>query len=222
MPAVTPGLNGKVAWACLDFGSKTPLGMLYLFNTNYAGGISSTDQFNLYYADSPAVALPAQPAKATYATTGLTPQADYNFSSGGWTLFNTAGPLTATKAGITSFNLPGVSTRYLAIEILSNQGDTNSGGRVGFDEIAVTVAPPTRDNDGMPDDFELAHTQPPSATALNPGDDLENSGAGDGLTNLQEYQLGTNPLLADTDGDGLQGWSRGCRSRQPSADRSAQ
>lgn len=95
--AVTPGLNAKVAWACLDFGSKKPLGILDLLNTNYSGGLSSTDQFNLCYADSPATPLPAQPAKATYATTGITPQADCNFS-GGWTLFNTAGPLTATKA----------------------------------------------------------------------------------------------------------------------------
>ena len=196
---VTPGLNGKVAWACLDFGSKTPLGMLYLFNTNYGGGTSSTDQFNLYFADSPAIPLPAQPAKGTYATTGLTPQADHNFSGGGWTLFNTAAPLAATKAGITSLNLPGVSARYLAIEILSNQGDTNSGGRAGFDEIAITAAPPDTDNDGMPDAFELAHTIPPSTTTLAPAVDIEP----DGLTNLQEYVRGTNPLLADTDSDGL-------------------
>ena len=59
------------------------------------------------------------------------------------------------------------------------------------------------DYDGMPDSFELANTNPPSATALNPGDDLENGGVGDGLTNLQEYQLGTNPTLKDTDGDGF-------------------
>lgn len=196
---VTPGLNGKVAWACLDFGSKTPLGMLYLFNTNYGGGISSTDQFNLYYADSPAVALPAQPAKGTYATTGLTPQADYNFSGGGWTLFNTAGPLTATKAGITSLNLPGVSARYLAIEIISNQGDSFGGGRVGFDEIAITAAPPDSDTDGLPDAYELANTDPSSATALNPTIDYEP----DGLTTWQEYVLGTNPNDPDTDDDNL-------------------
>ncbi|HSP42276.1 MAG TPA: sialate O-acetylesterase, partial [Luteolibacter sp.] len=199
---VTPGLNGKVAWACLDFGSKTPLGYLYLFNTNYSGGVSGTDQFNLYYADSPAVALPAQPAKGTYSTSGLSPQGDYNFAGSGWTKFNPA-PLNATQADVTAINLPGVSARYLAIEILSNQGDSSGGGRVGFDEIAVTAAPLDSDGDGMPDDFELAYTTPPSATALDPNGDPENGGLGDGLTNLQEYQLGTNPLLADTDGDGL-------------------
>lgn len=196
---VTPGLNGKAAWACLDFGAKTPLGMLYLFNTNYGGGISSTDQFNLYYADSPAVALPAQPAKGTYATTGLTPQADYNFSGDGWTLFNTTGPLTATKAGVTSLNLPGVSARYLAIEILSNQGDTFGGGRVGWDEIAITAAPPDVDIDGLPDAYELANTDPASATALDPAIDYEP----DGLTTWQEYVIGTDPNDPDTDGDNL-------------------
>jgi hypothetical protein len=196
---VTPGLNGKVAWACLDFGSKKGLGMLYLFNTNYSGGLSSTDQFNLYYADSPAVALPAQPAKGTYSTTGLTPQGDYNFAGVGWTLLNTAGPLNASKAGISSHNLPGVSARYLAIEILSNQGDASGGGRVGFDEIAVTAAPPDQDGDKLPDEYEMANTEPPSATALDPAIDYEP----DGLTTWQEYVIGTDPNDPDTDEDTL-------------------
>jgi hypothetical protein len=44
------------------------------------------------------------------------------------------------------------------------------------------------DLDGMPDTFELAHTSPPDATALVPGDDLEHGGTGDGLTNWEEFQ----------------------------------
>jgi hypothetical protein len=55
------------------------------------------------------------------------------------------------------------------------------------------------DGDGLPDDYELAHTTPPSPTALNPGDDLDH----DGLTNMREFQLGTDPNKLDTDGDGL-------------------
>jgi len=56
------------------------------------------------------------------------------------------------------------------------------------------------DGDGMPDSYELLYTNPPSGTALNAGDDLEP----DGLTNLQEYQTGTDPTNPDTDGDTLQ------------------
>jgi alpha-galactosidase len=56
------------------------------------------------------------------------------------------------------------------------------------------------DGDGMPDDYELAHTDPPSPMALNAGDDLEP----DGLTNLQEYEIGADPTNADTDDDTLQ------------------
>jgi autotransporter-associated beta strand protein len=59
------------------------------------------------------------------------------------------------------------------------------------------------DTDGLPDWWELLHTDPSSATSLDPDDDPENGGLGDGLTNLQEYQLGTDPNKADTDDDGL-------------------
>ena len=55
------------------------------------------------------------------------------------------------------------------------------------------------DNDGLPDSFELAYTSPSSATSMVPGNDDDS----DGLTNLQEYQLGTIPNNPDTDGDTL-------------------
>ncbi len=55
------------------------------------------------------------------------------------------------------------------------------------------------DGDGLPDAYELLHTSPPSPTAMNPGDDLEP----DGLTNIEEYQIGTDPNDPDTDDDTL-------------------
>jgi hypothetical protein len=61
------------------------------------------------------------------------------------------------------------------------------------------------DLDGLPDAWETAHS-------LNPNDDTGDNGALgdpdiDGLTNLQEYTLGTDPQNDDTDGDGmLDGW----------------
>ena len=46
------------------------------------------------------------------------------------------------------------------------------------------------DNDGIPDDFELQHGLDP----LDPGDaNVDNDG--DGLSNLEEYLLGRNPVV---------------------------
>jgi hypothetical protein len=52
------------------------------------------------------------------------------------------------------------------------------------------------DSNGLADWWEIRYF---GAIGQNPSADPD----GDGLTNLQEYQAGTNPLLADTDGDGL-------------------
>jgi hypothetical protein len=84
------------------------------------------------------VALPSRPNPGAYSVTGLTPQGDYDFSSGGWTKFNTTGTLSAPKAGNSIVDLSGVSARYIALEILTNHGDTYQGGRVGFLETAIT------------------------------------------------------------------------------------
>ena len=61
------------------------------------------------------------------------------------------------------------------------------------------------DNDGMPDDFEKNILIP---SMIDHNIDFHNPEAdedydGDGLTNLEEYKIGTNPSLTDTDGDGI-------------------
>ena len=57
---------------------------------------------------------------------------------------------------------------------------------------------PDDDNDGMPDEWEIKY-------GLDPfnNQDANKDNDGDGLTNLEEYKLGTDPNNPDTDGDGM-------------------
>lgn len=71
-------------------------------------------------------------------------------------------------------------------------------GASGLFSIHVVQSGTDTDGDGIPDDYELAHGMDPN----NPLDAQEDFDR-DGLTNLREFQLGTDPLVADTDGDGL-------------------
>ena len=54
------------------------------------------------------------------------------------------------------------------------------------------------DNDGMPDVWETANS-----FNLSSATDASLDADGDGLTNVREFDLGTNPRNADTDGDGV-------------------
>ena len=58
---------------------------------------------------------------------------------------------------------------------------------------------PDNDLDGMPNWFEDQHAGLDRENPLDAALDFD----GDGLTNLEEYQNGTDPLNPDTDGDGF-------------------
>lgn len=66
---------------------------------------------------------------------------------------------------------------------------------VGFDEGGAGDA--DADNDGLPDSWEETYFG--NTTNQTGSDDPD----GDGLNNTQEYELGTDPTVADSDGDGL-------------------
>ncbi|MGC6567562.1 MAG: DUF1800 family protein [Akkermansiaceae bacterium] len=85
------------------------------------------------------------------------------------------------------------------MEIARTGGTTNS--YVTFDQLTVELDPDALrddDSDGLPLHWERAHL----LSDANPADAGEDPD-GDFLTNLGEFQKGTNPRLADTDHDGL-------------------
>ena len=65
-------------------------------------------------------------------------------------------------------------------------------------QSTVTINDNDMDNDGMDDQWELAHSLSPD-DSTDAGEDLD----GDGLTNLEEFLLGSNPTTVDTDADGV-------------------
>ncbi len=117
----------------------------------------------------------------------------------------TSGALTKIVDGAlnltsTTVNAPTAGDYFWRVD--SYLDGSPSGSPVQSSEFLFIVD--DTDGDGFPDVYELQYTNPPSNVGLNPNDDLENGGAGDGLTNIEEYQLGTEPDNPDTDGDGLE------------------
>lgn len=72
------------------------------------------------------------------------------------------------------------------------------GWAVGVHALQIVDAALDADASGIPEWFEMKHTLQPATAALSAADS-----DGDGLSNLQEFQRGSNPRLADTDSDGL-------------------
>ncbi len=105
--------------------------------------------------------------------------------------------VASAQQNLTSFlvNLPGADTYYWRIDSYLDGAPTGTPVESTLFSFFVFDS----DGDGFPDEYELLHTDPPSATALNREDDRDE----DGINNWDEYQSGTNPSLADTDDDGL-------------------
>jgi hypothetical protein len=127
--------NGKIGWLAFDLGQTVNgLENLYLWNC-YALTTAGIKSFNLYYATAITVPLPVADSSND----------DYDFASGGWTLFNTEHPITM-PIGSTGdpdpegiVNLDGAFARYIGIEVMSNYG---YGSRIGLHELAMTYKDP--------------------------------------------------------------------------------
>jgi hypothetical protein len=83
--------------------------------------------------------------------------------------------------------------------------DTDEDGLFDGDEVAVGTNPTLNDSDGdgFGDNAEVVNgSDPNDPTSVPPGEPTIDTD-GDMLTDAQEAELGTNPELADSDGDGL-------------------
>jgi hypothetical protein len=78
-------------------------------------------------------------------------------------------------------------------KIVEGMAFTLYGGRAAWDSAGTMK--PDHDGDGLPDWWEMLHFGNLAHSGSQDSD-------GDGLSNAQEYQLGTNPVNSDTDGDG--------------------
>ncbi|TAK60985.1 Ig-like domain-containing protein, partial [Methylobacter sp.] len=101
---------------------------------------------------------------------------------------------TSSNPAIASVNAEGLVTSVASGTVLIT---ARKDEVVAFKRITVS-SNGDNDNDGIPDDFELAN-------GLNPNDplDAQEDFDQDGLTNKQEYLLGTGIKIADSDGDGI-------------------
>jgi hypothetical protein len=107
------------------------------------------------------------------------------------TIYSSSDPtiLTVTSQGLVTGIGPGQALVLV----------TNSNIQDEADQLQITVNPADqRFGDGIPDSWKIAHgldVNDPTVASQDPD--------GDGLTNLQEFQLGTDPNNPDTDGDGI-------------------
>jgi hypothetical protein len=82
--------------------------------------------------------------------------------------------------------------KHGSVLITARNEGASATTQINVNTIVSTVG------DGIPDDWKIAHGFDPNDPSVA-GQDPD----GDGLTNLQEFQLGTDPRNPDTDGDGV-------------------
>jgi len=102
--------------------------------------------------------------------------------------------------------------------------DNSVSNAAGFSNAQLVITVPLdTDGDGIPNNYELLNGLNPNLD--DAGLDNDSNGGADGLTNLEEFNLGTDPQDSDSDDDGLSDgeevngllnpWNAGVQSSPP-------
>ncbi len=106
---------------------------------------------------------------------------------------------TGTSYTISNPAIATVSAEGLVTAVTSGTVIVSASNEMVLSSISIMIElTGDSDGDGLPDDYELDNNLNPN----NPADASEDTD-GDGLTNLEEYGLGTKLNNPDTDGDGI-------------------
>ncbi len=158
----------------------------------------------------------------------------------GWEVANNLNPLSATGSdgaesdndqdGLTNLQEQAAGTNPFAadtdgdglgdaqeLQLGTNvaNADTDGDGLTDKQEVDANYDPidPDMDRDGLIDGWEATHGLNPQSSA---GDDgAAGDPDGDGLSNINEYQEGTDPRNSDTDGDGVSDGKEVTRGSDP-------
>ena len=146
------------------------------------------------------VSLSMTPANPSFTAAGQTTQllvtATYpDNSTRNVTAGSTGTNYTTSNSAIATVNANGLVTAMASGKVVIQA--TNDGAS-GITTAAGGLSKVDSDGDGIPDDVEISLGLDPH----NPVDAQEDFDR-DGLTNLREFQLGTNLRVFDTDGDGI-------------------
>ena len=123
-------------------------------------------------------------------------------------------PVPGDTLRLTGYNAAGNRVSFIEAALVATDADQDGDGVVNladncpgdsnpaqedFDGDAQgDVCDPDDDNDGMPDAYETDHGFDPLDAS-----DATLDAEGDGLTNLEEYEGGSDPRVEDSDGDGV-------------------
>ncbi len=142
-------------------------------------------------ANTLSLTAPLTTLNAPNATTQLTVTANYPTGPpGNVTAASTGTRYTVSNAAIATVSADGLVQALSSGTVVIQ---ANNEGSTGMIQITVSIGADT-DNDGIPDSIELQY-------GLNPNDPVDalQDQDQDGLTNVEEYRLGTS--LNDTDSD---------------------